>query len=72
MKKIFKIEGLCCPNCAASVERDVNKIDGVISARVNFITQKMIVEMNETDEERITKEAIAVCKDVEPDCIVSF
>lgn len=72
MKKIFKIEGLCCPNCAASVERDVNKINGVISAKVNFITQKMIIEMNEPDEERITREAIAVCKDVEPDCIVSF
>lgn len=72
MKKIFTIEGLCCPNCAASVERDVNKIDGVIEAKVNFITQKMVIEMNDEDEARITEAAVEVCKDVEPDCVVTY
>lgn len=72
MKKVFTIEGLCCPNCAASIERDVNKIEGVTNAKVNFLTQKMVIEMNDESEEKITKEAIEVCKDVEPDCVVTF
>lgn len=71
MKKVFKIEGLDCAHCAASVENGVKKIDGVINAKVNFLTGKMIVEMNEEDSERIIKSAVAVCKDVEPDCSVT-
>lgn len=72
MKKIFVIDGLCCAHCAANIEKDVNKLDGVINAKVNFLTRKMIVEMNEKDEERITKKAVKICKDVEPDCEVTF
>ncbi len=72
MKKVFKIEGLDCAHCAANVEYGVSKIDGVINAKVNFLTQKMIIEMNDEDFERIAKEAIKVCKNVEPDCVVTY
>ena len=72
MKKVFKIEGLDCAHCAASIENGVKKIDGVHSAKVSFLTQKMVIEMNEADSERIAKEAIEICKDIEPDCEVSF
>ena len=71
-KTTMKIVGMSCSACAARIERIVNKIDGVIEAKVNFITQKMIIEMNDEDETRITEEAVAVCKDVEPDCTVTF
>ena len=29
MKKIFKLEDLDCANCAAKMERSIEKIDGV-------------------------------------------
>lgn len=70
MKKVFKIEGLDCAHCAATIERGVAKLDGVTSAKVNFLTQKMIIEGSDEDFERITKEAIKICREVEPDCEV--
>ncbi len=70
MKKVFKIEGLDCAHCAANIERGVAKLDGVTSAKVNFLTQKMIIEGSDEDFDRITKEAIKICREVEPDCEV--
>lgn len=70
MKKVFKIEGLDCAHCAATIERGVAKLDGVTSAKVNFLTQKMIIEGSDENFERITKEAIKICREVEPDCEV--
>ena len=32
MKKIIKLEGLCCANCAAKIEEGVKKLDGVNNA----------------------------------------
>ena len=72
MKKVLKIEGLDCAHCAASIENGIGKISGVINAKVNFLTEKMIIEANEADFERIIGEALEVCKDVEPDCKVTY
>ena len=33
MKKIIKLEGLCCANCAAKIEDGVKKVPGVKAAR---------------------------------------
>lgn len=72
MKKVLKIEGLDCAHCAAEVERGISKIEGVINAKVNFLTEKMVIETNEEDFEKILKEVVKVCKDVEPDCTVTY
>ena len=32
MKKIYLLDGLCCANCAAKIERGVADIDGVSTA----------------------------------------
>ena len=72
MKKVFKIEGLDCAHCAAEVERGISKIEGVLNAKVNFLTEKMIIEFNDENFDRIASEAVKVCKDVEPDCVVTY
>ena len=38
MKKVYKLQDLDCANCAAKMERAINKIDGVEAASVNFLT----------------------------------
>ena len=38
MKKIIKLEGLCCANCAAKIEEGVKKLDGVNNASLSFMT----------------------------------
>ena len=47
MKKTYILEDLCCANCAAAIERGVARIEGVNSASVNFLTTKMILDVEE-------------------------
>ena len=68
MKKTFKMVDLDCANCAAKMEEAIKKIDGVSNASVNFMTQKMTLEADDARFDAIVKEAVKVCKKVEPDC----
>ena len=70
MKKTFKMIDLDCANCAAKMENAIKKIDGVSDASVNFMTQKMTIEADDARFDDIVKEAVKVCKKVEPDCQV--
>ena len=68
MKKTFMLEDLDCAHCAAKMEDGIRKIDGVQSASVNFLAQKMVLEAPDDRFDDILKQAIAVCKKIEPDC----
>lgn len=70
MKKTFKLIDLDCANCAAKMEDAIKKIDGVKSATVSFMTQKMTIEADEERFDEIVKLAVKACKKVEPDCEV--
>ena len=70
MKKTFELEDLDCANCARKMQEAVEKIEGVNSCSVNFMTQKMILDADDEKFNAILKEAIAVMKKVEPDCTV--
>ena len=50
------------------MEERIKKIDGVISANVSFIMQKLTIEAEEDSLDKIIKQAAKVCKKVEPDC----
>ena len=50
------------------MEEAIKKIDGVTNASVNFMTQKMTIEADDAKFDAIVKEAVKVCKKVEPDC----
>lgn len=68
MKKTFKLIDLDCANCAAKMETAIKKIDGVTDASVSFMSQKMTIEADDAKFDDIVKEAVKVCKKVEPDC----
>ena len=70
MKKHFKLIDLDCAACAAKMETAIKKIKGVDDASVNFMTQKMTVEADDTRFEDIMKEVVKVCRKVEPDCVI--
>ena len=72
MKKTFNLTDLDCANCAAKMECGVAKLEGVKSAEVSFLTQKMTIEAEEADFDRIMKQAVKVCKKVEPDCRIEL
>ena len=44
MKFKFTIEGIDCPNCAAKLAAMMEKLDGVDSAKINFLSEKLTVE----------------------------
>ena len=67
MKKTYLLDGLCCANCAAKIERGVAAIDGVSSATVNFLTTKLIFEAEEDNLEEVVKKAKKVIRKIEPD-----
>ncbi len=68
MKKTYKIE-IDCANCANLMEKAARKTDGVASATVNFMTQKMIVEFEEgQDPAQVMNGVLKACKKAEPDC----
>lgn len=70
MKSKFKIKGLDCANCAAELERAIQKLDGVESANISFITQKMEIEYDETRKEEIIQNVKKVIKKEEPDVTI--
>ena len=67
MKKTYLLEGLCCANCAAKIERGVSDIDGVTEASVNFLTTKLTFEADDIRLDEIVKKAKKIVKKVEPD-----
>ena len=70
MKKAYKLEDLDCANCAAKMECAIQKIEGVNSASVNFMGQRMTIDANDENFDSIMKQVVKVCRKIEPDCTI--
>ena len=70
MKKTFVLEDLDCAHCAARMEEGIRKIAGVTDASVNFLAQRLTLEADDAVFEKVLKEAVKVCRRIEPDCAV--
>ena len=65
---IYDVEDIDCANCAAKIERNLNKQDNIIEASVNFIGKKIIVKhKKEIDVLNTVKK---VLKATEPDAYI--
>ena len=71
MKKIFKLTDLDCANCARKMEDAIRKIDGVQDVTVSFMTQKLTLVADDARFDEMVKEAMKVCRKVEPDCTIN-
>ncbi len=67
MKKSYKLENLGCANCAAKIENDISHLPGVNSARVNFMTSKLIIDANDEQFSNILSESQKIANRYEPD-----
>ncbi len=70
MKSKFKIKGLDCANCAAELERVLQKLEGIESVNINFFTQKMELEYDESRKEEILQKVKKVIRKEEPDVTI--
>lgn len=67
MKKTYKIE-IDCANCANKVEEEINKIDGVSKAVVNFMMLNVTIEFKENaDINSVLKEIKTKGKKIDSD-----
>ena len=64
------MENLDCANCAAKMEAAIRKIDGVHTATVSFMTQKLTIEADDDRFDAIVEQAAQACCKVDPDCRV--
>ena len=53
MIKTFKIGGMHCAACAASVERVTKKLPFIDSAQVNLLTEKLTVRGEDIDDAQV-------------------
>ena len=70
MRKAFKLQDLDCGNCAAKMENAIKNIEGVKSASISFMTQKLVLEADDDRFEAVLDEAQHACKKFEPDCVI--
>lgn len=68
MRKAFKLDEIDCAVCAGKLEDAINKLDGVQSAKVNFLTQKLTLEAADEDFDTVLEAVIKLTADIEPDC----
>ncbi|KJY85164.1 zinc ABC transporter ATPase [Vibrio galatheae] len=54
----WKIEGMDCPSCAKKIETAVNRIDGVVDAKVVFATEKLMITTNSDHIGQIVEQTI--------------
>lgn len=57
-KNIYKLDNIDCAACATKIEDVVNKLEGVFSSNLNFITLNFLVSF---DEKIISDEEIENC-----------
>ncbi|RDY20393.1 cation transporter [Criibacterium bergeronii] len=71
MKKSYKIN-VDCANCANLMENEISKLTGINSATVNFMTQKIKLDIQDgVDVEEIIAKVTDICRDIEPECVIS-
>lgn len=67
MKKSFRLDEVDCANCAAKMERAINKIDGVSEATISFMTQRLTIETDRPMDE-VLDEAQKKINKIESGC----
>ena len=65
MKKSFVIKGLDCAHCAAKLEKNLNKLEGVDLAVVSFATGKLMLEAEDDKFEAVLDSACKLTKELE-------
>lgn len=68
MKKVFKVKNLECAHCAAKMQKEIEKLDGVNSASVSFLTQKFVLDVADEKYDEVILSSQKIIKKIEPDC----
>lgn len=71
MKKEYNIVGLDCGHCALTLEKYIEKVDGVKNCNINFSTNKLFVEIEDENSRSIIQQIMKTSKQVNPSVKIS-
>lgn len=71
MRKEYNVSGLDCGHCALTLEKYLEKIDGVKTCNVNFSMSKIFLDIDDNKSKSTIKEIFKVSKQVNPDVKIS-
>lgn len=70
-KRVLILKGLDCASCSNKIESEVKKIDGVISASINFVSSKLELDIDESkDIKTMLDEVTRKIKKIEPEVTI--
>jgi Cd2+/Zn2+-exporting ATPase len=72
-EKVIYLLGLCCADCAQKIEREVNNIDGVETASIDFVSQKLTIKASDKQNlPAIARQAAEIAVRIEPEIEISY
>lgn len=72
MIKKYNMENVDCANCATKMEEGIKKLKGVNDARVNFLTQKLVLDTDRDDIDVLLNEILKVCRKIDGEVEIDF
>ena len=67
MKKVFKITGIDCANCALKMEDKIKKLENINDVSINFLTEKFLLDVKDEFFDEVLEKATKIIKKIEPD-----
>ncbi len=67
MKKVFKITGIDCANCALKIEDKIKQLENVNDVSINFLTEKFTLDAKDEEFSNILEKSKNIIKKIEPD-----
>lgn len=71
MKKILKID-VDCANCANKIEELISKLDNVNFVNINFMTQKMTIDIDENKFDETIKLILKKARKIESEFDIEY
>ena len=70
MRKVIKLDGDLCANCASKIQAAIEKLDGVNKVSVNAMTYRFTLDAADDKFDDVLARSIKIFDDIEPDCEV--
>ena len=66
MEKVYRIKNLCCANCANKMQTKIAKVKGVNECTINFMTSRLVLNVEDGMLAEVIQEARKIIKKIEP------
>ena len=64
MRKTYILEDLDCAHCAGKIEEAVGKLEGVNKSTVTFLTQKLVIDVEDDKATAVEAEIKKIVKKI--------